>query len=138
MKSLGTKLSVIVALLLSFSAFAPAATTFAQTPLRVTFFVNGTLGDKSFFDSAERGLKQAEKDKLIVLKPIETGDDSTKWEAGLQDAMADVKNYDGLVAQGGDLVTFMMANTDKYPDKKFIYLTDPFAERHSNCATVMN
>src|SRR5260221_11416460 len=114
MKSLGTKLSVIVALLLSFSAFAPAATTFAQTPLRATFFVNGTLGDKSFFDSAERGLKQSEIDKLIVLKNIETGDDSTKWEPGLQDAMADVKKYDVLVAHGWNLVTIVMLNADIY------------------------
>ena len=31
----------------------------AQQALRVTFVVNGTLGDKSFFDSAERGLERA-------------------------------------------------------------------------------
>src|SRR5450432_1141628 len=139
MKSLGVKLSVIVAMLLSFAAYAaPAATAYAQTPLRVTFFINGTLGDKSFFDSAERGLKQAEKDGLITLKNIEVGEDSTKWEAGLQDAMADVKNYDLLVAQGGDLVTFMMAHADQYPDKKYIYFDEPIVWTQCKCANVYN
>src|ERR1041385_6209948 len=116
-----TGLIAIVALVLPVFASRPAQ---AQQPLRVTFVINGTLGDKSFFDSAERGLERAQKDFGIKLKNIELGDDSTKWEAGLEDAMADVKNYDLLVAQGCDLPSFFVANADNYPDKKFIYFDE--------------
>ncbi len=130
-----TALFGILALLLSILAGHQAQ---AQKGLRVTFFINGTLGDKSFFDSAERGLERARTDFGIVLKSIEAGDDSTKWESGLQDAMADVKNYDLLVAQGGDLASFMVANADKYPDKKFIYFDETLDFTKCKCANVYN
>jgi len=130
-----TALFGILALLLSILAGNQAQ---AQKGLRVTFFINGTLGDKSFFDSAERGLERARTDFGIVLKSIEAGDDSTKWESGLQDAMADVKNYDLLVAQGGDLASFMVANADKYPDKKFIYFDETLDFTKCKCANVYN
>src|ERR1700674_5595499 len=90
-------LAVLVLVVVSVATALPVQ---AQKALRVTFVVNGTLGDKSFFDSAERGLERAQKDFGIQLKTIELGDDATKWESGLADAMADVKNYDILVAQG--------------------------------------
>src|SRR5258707_14829125 len=110
----------------------------AQQALRVTFVVNGTLGDKSFFDSAERGLERAKKDFGVQLKTIELGDDATKWESGLADAMADVKNYDILVAQGGDLVEFMQNNADKYANKKFIYFDIPIDFTKCKCSNVYN
>lgn len=129
-----TLLAVSAFLLSSFGVHSAQA----QQGLRVTFLINGTLGDKSFFDSAERGLVRAEKDFGIKLKNIELGDDSTKWEAGLEDAMADTKNYDLLVAQGGDLASFMMANADKYPDKKFIYFDETLDFTKCKCANVYN
>ncbi|MCY4147150.1 MAG: hypothetical protein OXF90_11870 [Chloroflexi bacterium] len=47
------KLSFLLVIALVFvTAFAAAA----QDPLRVVSVVNGTLGDKSFFDSAQRGM----------------------------------------------------------------------------------
>ena len=33
-----------------------------EDQLRVVLYVNGTLGDKSFFDSAARGLEMAEEE----------------------------------------------------------------------------
>ena len=41
-----------------------------DNPLKVVLVVHGTLGDKSFFDSAAAGLHQAEKDLPITLKII--------------------------------------------------------------------
>ncbi len=117
---------------------ASALPVHAQQALRVTFVVNGTLGDKAFFDSAERGLERAQKDFGIQLKTIELGNDATKWESGLADAMADVKNYDILAAQGGDLVEFMQNNADKYADKKFIFFDIPIDFTKCKCSNVYN
>jgi basic membrane protein A len=125
-------------LALLFLSISAGYTAQAQQGLRVTFVINGTLGDKSYFDSAERGLERAQKDFGIKLKSIELGEDSTKWESGLEDAMADVKNYDVLVAQGGDLASFMVAHADKYPDKKFIYFDEPLDFTKCKCANVYN
>jgi basic membrane protein A len=46
----------------SSSEAAPAddAAAAAGEPLKVLHFVNGVLGDKSFFDSAERGIQRAQ------------------------------------------------------------------------------
>lgn len=46
-----------------------------QTKLRVVNLINGVLGDKSFFDSANRGMEMAKKDFGIEVKTIEAGID---------------------------------------------------------------
>ena len=48
----------------------------------VVYLVNGNLGDKSFFDSAEAGLEQLKADGRITLTTIEMGgtdEDQPKW-----------------------------------------------------------
>ena len=67
-----------------------------DNPLKVVLVVHGTLGDKSFFDSAAAGLHQAEKDLPISLKIIEATSDRSKWEPALDDA-AD-GGYDVVIA----------------------------------------
>lgn len=52
-------------------------------PLRVTYVVNGVLGDKSFIDSAMRGLDLAVEEFDIDLDVIELGIDPSNWESGL-------------------------------------------------------
>ena len=43
-------------------------------PLKVALVLHGTLGDKSFFDSAAAGMKRAEADLPVTVKIIEEGD----------------------------------------------------------------
>ena len=48
----------------------------------VAYVVNGNLGDKSFFDSAQEGLKTLESDGRITLNTLELGGtdaDKPKW-----------------------------------------------------------
>lgn len=116
---LNFRLLIALALML-IPALSINHTVRAADAVRVTLVVNGTLGDKSFFDSALRGLKQAETEAGITLKVIETGEDQAKWETGLDDAMADTENYDLLIAGTFSMADFMTARADLYPDKKFI------------------
>ncbi|MBI9104798.1 MAG: BMP family ABC transporter substrate-binding protein [Spirochaetales bacterium] len=48
--------------------------------LKVVLYVNGTLGDKSFFDSAARGIDKAVAELGITGKVIEGGYDPSRWE----------------------------------------------------------
>ena len=48
-----------------------AAAGFAAPKLKVVLYINGTLGDKSFFDSAARGVQKAAKELPITAKVIE-------------------------------------------------------------------
>ncbi len=76
-------------------ADAPAAPAAAK--LRVKLVLNGTLGDKSFFDSAKRGLDMMTKELGYETKVVEMGYDRNKWEPGLEDAAA-ADDYDVLIA----------------------------------------
>jgi basic membrane protein A len=55
------------------SSDAGAATS--EQPLRILHFVNGVLGDKSFFDSAQRGMQRAADELGAEIKTIEAGVD---------------------------------------------------------------
>jgi len=87
--------------------------------LRVVYVVNGVQGDRSFIDSAVRGLEQAEEEFGINLKIIEAGLDPAKWKPYLEDAAANEK-YDVLVAGSWSMNEYMEVVAPKYPDKKFI------------------
>lgn len=110
----------------------------AQPTLRVTHVVNGTLGDRSFFDSAQEGLERAAADFGIELKVIELGEDQARWEPGIDDAMADTDSYDVLVLGGSLVADYVMARADLYPDKKFIFHDEPIDFTRCKCANVYN
>lgn len=105
---------------------ALAATTaltspgFAQDQQKVLLLINGTLGDKSFFDSAAHGIeliKQKYGD-AVETQVLEIGADPTKWEPALLDA----SEGDATLIIAG---TYSMAETigevaKQYPDKRYV------------------
>ena len=48
--------------------------------LKVVNLVNGNLGDKSFFDSAESGMVALKNSGLVDYKTIEMGTDESTWQ----------------------------------------------------------
>jgi basic membrane protein A len=85
---------------------------------RLKFVVNGTLGDKSFFDSAAAGLDELAGFGEASVEIIEIGYDRTKWRPGFEDAAAD-DDYDILIAGTFDSVDIISSIAPQYPDKKF-------------------
>ncbi len=66
--------AIMLALLVAFSMLAcKAASTDEAAAYNVVSLVNGNLGDKSFFDSAESGLKALQDAGRITYKTIEMG-----------------------------------------------------------------
>jgi basic membrane protein A len=82
--------------------------------------LNGTLGDKSFFDSAASGLDMIKKELGYETKLVELSYDRNKWEPGLEDAAA-ADDYDVLIAGTFDMAEYMSKIAPKYPNKKFWY-----------------
>ena len=84
------------------SAAAPAATEPAAQAgkvYNVANLVNGNLGDKSFFDSAESGLKALQDAGRITYKTIEMGAtdaDQPKWLETLYE-VAESGEYDLII-----------------------------------------
>jgi len=123
-------LTAVVGLLLAACApatpAAPAqqpATPQAEAPAaspkkRVKLVINGTLGDKSFFDSAQRGVDMIKSELGYEVRTIELGYDRNKWEPGLEDAAA-ADDYDILIAGTFDMSAYMSRIAPQHPNKKF-------------------
>lgn len=115
----------IVLMLVVVAVGAPAQTTAQDDALRITLVVNGVLGDKSFFDSAQRGMNMLIDDGYNVeVNTIELGIDPANWESGLSDAMADTDSYDLLIVGTFQMGEFLATRVHQYPDKYFVFYDD--------------
>ena len=85
---------------------------------RVKLVLNGTLGDKSFFDSAQRGMDMMKNELGYEVRTIELGYDRNKWQPGLEDAAA-ADDYDILIAGTFDMSAYVSQVAPQHPDKKF-------------------
>ena len=119
MNKLRLALAVMLVFLLAFTAVAQ------DEPLKVVSVINGTLGDKSFFDSAQRGMEAIADEYDIEIDTVELGIDPANWEPGLLDVMADEESYDILLAGTFQMIDFMAANVHNYPDKLFMFYDAP-------------
>jgi len=122
------------------AAAAPVAPVAAQeytkdNPLKVVLVVHGNLGDKSFFDSAAAGLKQAEADLPITLKIIEAGTDRSRWQPALADA-AD-SGYDVVIAGTFEMIDFVADIAPQYPEEKFIVFDTAPDYSKCDCSNVL-
>ncbi len=95
---------------------ALALTAFAK-PLKVALLLNGNLGDKSFFDSAGRGVLMA-KDMLGVdVKIIEAGYNPANWRPYLED-LSD-QDYDIIIVGTWQMQEILEEIAPMYPKKKY-------------------
>ena len=104
-------------------------------PLKVVLLINGVLGDKSFFDSAQRGLERAEQELGVQTKTIEASYDPTKWEPALVDAAAN-EDYDILIVGTFDMASYLEKVAPQYPNKRFIIYDAPVEYENCDCGNV--
>lgn len=91
--------------------------------LKVVLLIPGTLGDKSFFDAANRGLERVKSELGAETKVIEMGTDKTKWEPTFNDIAAE--DWDVVISGGSEITEMFNMTAEANPDKKFInYDTD--------------
>ncbi|TJY43330.1 BMP family ABC transporter substrate-binding protein [Cohnella pontilimi] len=100
------------------SANAPAG-----KKINAVFYVNGTLGDKGFFDSAQRGMVKAGKELGINVKSVEGGTNQADWAAGLE-SLVSSKKYDVVVVGTSQMIDIVKDIAARYPDEKFIFFDD--------------
>lgn len=115
---------------LTLSTALIAAPAFADEPNKVLLLVNGSLGDKSFFDSAAQGLDMI-KDKYgdaVETRVLEIGDDPTKFEPALLDASE--QDWDIIVAGTYSLAEAVAEVAPQFPDQNYIVYdaTVPYAD----------
>ena len=83
------------------------------------------LGDKSFNDSADAGLKRLEAEGLIEYRVTEYGTDNSKVNITLEEAAAD---YDVVICNNlgyGMATAWLRENAETYPDTMFLIYDEP-------------
>ena len=88
--------------------------------------VNGNLGDKSFFDSAEAGLKELQDAGRITYNTIEMGgstEDQAKWQSYLEEVSASGE-YDVIICGTYQMPDYLKNVAEAYPDQKYIIYDD--------------
>ena len=92
----------------------------------VAYLVNGNLGDKSFFDSAEAGLAQLKADGRIDYVTIEMGgtdEDQPTWLSTLYDGSED-GGYDLIVCGTYQMPDYLKEVATQYPDQLYAIFDD--------------
>lgn len=119
-------LSLVVVLILSLSVVLTGCgskdesgkTASGEEKLKIVYYANGSKGDKSFFDSADNGLKEIEKKFGAETKYIEGGVDSSKWLPALEDLSQE--DWDIIIVGTWQLKEPLEKVAKDNPDKKYI------------------
>ena len=105
----------------------------------VAYVVNGNLGDKSFFDSAEAGLQTLKADGRITLRTIELGgtaEDQPKWLDTLYE-VSESKEYDVIICGTYQMPDYLKEVATKYPEQKYVIFDDnTYAGQNSNVLNI--
>lgn len=93
---------------------------------KVCNLVNGNLGDKSFFDSAQSGLDQLKAEGRIEFTTIEMGgkeEDQPRWLSTLYE-VAGSGEYDLIICGTYQMPDYLKEVATQYPDQKFLIYDD--------------
>ena len=92
----------------------------------VVYLVNGNLGDKSFFDSAQAGLEQLKADGRITLRTIEMGgtdEDQPAWLSNLYE-VSESGEYDVVICGTYQMPDYLKEVATAYPEQKYVIFDD--------------
>ena len=92
----------------------------------VVYLVNGNLGDKSFFDSAEAGLEALQDAGRIEYTTIEMGgtdEDQPTWLSTLYD-VSESGEYDVIICGTYQMPDYLKEVATAYPDQKYFIFDD--------------
>ena len=118
-------LSMILALTMLVAMVAFTASAEGDV-YNVAYLVNGNLGDKSFFDSAEAGLAKLVEDGRIECTTIEMGgtdEDQPTWLSTLYDVSAS-EEYDVIICGTYQMPDYLKEVATEYPDQKYVIFDD--------------
>lgn len=85
---------------------------------KVACLLNGNLGDKSFFDSANKGMELIKNELGCDTNVIEMGFDNTVWETTLYEVSD--QDYDVIIVGTYQMQEILAKVALEYPDKKYI------------------
>ncbi len=113
------KLLTLVLVLALTASLAVGAAMAEEEPLKIICLLNGTLGDKSFFDSAAAGIALINENiDNVEATYVEMGYDSAVWATTLADVSDG--DYDIIIVGTYQLQDPLQEIAPQYPDNKYI------------------
>ncbi|MNO24131.1 Membrane lipoprotein TmpC precursor [compost metagenome] len=106
------------------------AATNASDKLKVVLLIPGNLGDKSFLDSANRGVEMVRDQLGATTKVIEMGTDQTKWEPIYRDIAE--QDWDLIISGNSTASEIFHTVASEHPEKKFIDFETDFEDIPAN------
>jgi basic membrane protein A len=112
-----TLLATGLATTLAGGAAAPAL---AAAPKRIVLLINGTRGDKSFFDSAAAGMDLIKQKygAAVDTRTIEMSYDESKWQPTLEDVAS--QNWDLIITGTYQMIDLVAQAAPDNPKKTFV------------------
>lgn len=88
---------------------------------KVCLIINGNLGDKSFFDSANEGIKMINASNPEMITTVkEIGQNTSNWESSLREVCESGEKYDLIIVGTDQMREKLQRIAPLYPGKKFI------------------
>lgn len=125
-------LILVVVMVLSLAACAEKPGAQQGETYKAALLLNGTLGDKSFFDSANEGLEKlrTELGKEVFDFKVEqmgaTAADEPKWATTLLD-YCETGEYDVIIIGTWQMIEGLEDAAKQFPDQKFIFFDETYA-----------
>lgn len=91
----------------------------SAAPLRVVYLVNGSLGDKGFYDSAASGLYRMRDELGAEIKIIEMGRDETSYVGNFIDVSE--QDWDLIISGTWSVKELAQEIAVQFPDKDYIF-----------------
>ena len=116
-------LIVVLSMIFALSAISASA---EENVYSVAYLVNGNLGDKSFFDSAEAGLAalaEAGRIEYVTIEMGGTDEDQPTWLSTLYD-VSESEEYDVIICGTYQMPDYLKEVATAYPDQKYIIFDD--------------
>lgn len=104
----------------SADAGSSSAASTSDTGKKVVFMVNGSLGDKGFFDSCAEGINRLGSEYGCEVKIIEMGKDETAYETYFRDVSE--QDWDLIVAATWSVQEVFEEIAADYPDNNYLFL----------------
>ncbi|MEG1515784.1 MAG: BMP family ABC transporter substrate-binding protein [Clostridia bacterium] len=128
-------LSVLLTVLMLTSVFAGATALAEAKPLKIICLLNGTLGDKSFFDSSAAGVTLInEKIENVEATYVEMGYDSSVWATTLADVSEG--DYDLIIVGTWQMQDPLQQIAPQHPEKKYIIFDSNVDYSAGDCTNV--
>lgn len=110
---------VLLSLITIILLLSTISTAFAQEPLKVILLVNGSLGDKGFYDSAASGLQKMKDELGAEIKIVEMGRDETSYEGNYLDVSE--QDWDIIVSGTWSVKELAQNIAAEFPEKNYIF-----------------